>query len=88
MGAATGGGKYFDAGSAEELTRSLRSVISGPYRVLDVAGKEVGGGVIGGAPIVLPAGTYRVETLTGEVRAIDEVVIEPRDMTRIAFGDP
>ncbi|HUF60851.1 MAG TPA: hypothetical protein VMN36_02145 [Verrucomicrobiales bacterium] len=42
-----GGGSYFDAGSADALSKSLRSVISGPFRVVDKDGKVAGTGVIG-----------------------------------------
>ncbi len=80
-----GGGQYFDARSANELTRSLRTVISGPFRVLDAAGKVVGKGVIGGAEIVLPAGTYKVETVGGSPQIIDDVVIKPDELTKVAF---
>ncbi|MGI9326213.1 MAG: vWA domain-containing protein, partial [Pseudomonadales bacterium] len=44
-----GGGSYFDARSAEELTRSLRTVISGPFKVIDGHGATVGQGIVGGA---------------------------------------
>ena len=49
-----GGGSYFDARSADELIQSLRTVISGPFRVLNAEGTVVGQGIIGGAEIVLP----------------------------------
>jgi hypothetical protein len=80
-----GGGSYFDANSAEELSRSLRTVISGPFRVLDQNGEVVGQGVIGGAPIVLPAGTYRVETSGPNPRVIEAVVVRPKELSKAAF---
>jgi len=80
-----GGGSYFDARSADELIKSLRTVISGPYRVLDSANNPVAGGIIGGAEIVLPAGTYRLET-TGETpRVIENVRIQAGELTTAAF---
>jgi hypothetical protein len=81
-----GGGSYFNADSADELLRSLRTVISGPYRVLDSNGKEAGRGVIGGVEVVLPPGTYRVETLGASPRVIENVVIEPEEVTEVAFN--
>lgn len=83
--ATLGGGSYFNANSADELLRSLRTVISGPYRVLDKDGKEIARGVIGGKDLVLPAGTYRVETLRGTARARDDVVITPESLTELSF---
>ncbi|MEZ5299700.1 MAG: VWA domain-containing protein [Verrucomicrobiales bacterium] len=80
-----GGGSYFDARSAEELAKSIRSVISGPYRVLDQDGNVAATGVIGGAPVVLPAGTYRLETVGGTPLVIEDVAIKPRELTEAAF---
>jgi len=80
-----GGGSYFDARSAEELIQSLRTVISGPFRVFDAQDNVVGQGVIGGAPIVLPAGTYRVETTGSPAQLINGVEIKPRETTEAFF---
>ena len=80
-----GGGSYFDAGSAEELLRSLRTVISGPFRVLDSDGAVAGEGIVGGADIVLPAGSYRVQMTSDPTRTIEDVVVEPRELTEVSF---
>lgn len=76
-----GGGSYFDAASAGDLIRSLRTVISGPFRVLDAAGRVVARGVIGGAPVVLPSGSYRVETVGPTPRVIENVSIRAGELT-------
>ncbi len=83
--ASLGGGSYFDARSADELIQSLRTVISGPFRVFNAAGEVVGQGVIGGAEIVLPAGIYRVETIAKQPLVIEAVEIKPRELTEAAF---
>lgn len=80
-----GGGSYFDARSADELTRSLRTVISGPFQVLGANGKVVAKGVIGGAPVVLPAGTYRVETLGKSPQVLEGVVVKSKEETEVHF---
>jgi hypothetical protein len=80
-----GGGSYFDAHSADELRRSLRTVISGPFRVFDSKGDVVGHGVIGGAPIVLPAGSYRVETVGSDPRVIESVEVKPGELSKATF---
>lgn len=80
-----GGGSYFDAHSADQLMQSLRTVISGPFRVLDGKGDEVATGVIGGAEIVLPVGRYRVETISAKPLVIEEVEIKPELTTKAAF---
>lgn len=80
-----GGGGYFDARSAAELSKSLRTVISGPFRVLDQEGNVVGQGIIGGAEIVLPAGTYRVETVGSSPLVKEDVQIKPQQLTQAFF---
>ncbi len=80
-----GGGSYFDAASAEQLARSLRSVISGPFRVLDRQRKVVAQGIIGGAPVILPAGNYRVETIAPQPRVIEQVVVRAGELTEAVF---
>lgn len=80
-----GGGSYFDASSAEELTQSLRTVISGPFQVLDASGKVAATGVVGGAEVILPADTYRIQTVGSPPRVLDRVEIRPGELTRAAF---
>ena len=57
------GGSYLPAGSAEQLVAALRAAVTVDYVVQDMEGIEVARGVVGGEPIVLPAGTYRVEVM-------------------------
>ncbi len=85
--AAVGGGGYFDARSADDLLRSLKAVISGPFTVLNKRDEIVGEGIIGGADIVLPPGTYRVRTGGEPPRWIENVKIRPRETTEAAFGE-
>lgn len=83
--AALGGGSYFDAQSADDLLRSLRTVISGPFSVVNAEGEIAGQGIIGGADIVLPPGTYRVRMAGEPPRWIEDVVIKPRETTEASF---
>jgi uncharacterized protein YraI len=80
-----GGGSYFDARSADELQRSLRTVISGPFKVLDSKGQVVARGIIGGAEIILPAGSYRVETVGNPAQAIESVTVQAGELTEASF---
>lgn len=80
-----GGGSYFDARSAEELSRSLRTVISGPFRVVDGDGNVVATGVVGGAEVILPSGNYRVEMVGSPQQVLDSVEIRASELTRAAF---
>jgi len=81
-----GGGGYFDADSAEALATSLRTVISGPFEVLDAGGERVAQGIVGGAPVVLPPGRYRVQTRSSPPRIVDGVEIRPGELTRTALA--
>ncbi|MEM1271663.1 MAG: VWA domain-containing protein, partial [Bacteroidota bacterium] len=77
-----GGGAYFDARSAEDLSESLRTVLSGPFSVLDASGTVVAEGVIGGAPVRVPAGVYRIAT-AGQSAAASDVRVTAGDVTRV-----
>ncbi len=51
-----GGGRYFDARNADELSESMRATTRVPYEVLDAEGKLVASGVVGGKAIELKPG--------------------------------
>lgn len=80
-----GGGSYFDARSADELQRSLRTVISGPFKVLNGKGQVVARGIIGGAEIILPAGSYRIETMGKPAQVIESVMVKSGETTEARF---
>jgi len=71
-----GGGAYYDAGNANQLSRSIATALSAPFRVSPVDGGEATTGTIGGPPLELEPGRYRVEILTEPPRFIDEVELE------------
>jgi len=60
-------------------------VISVPYKVFESKGNPVGRGIIGGADIVLAAGTYPLETTGKSPKAIKGVLIQPGELTTAAF---
>jgi hypothetical protein len=74
-----GGGRYFDANSAEELSASLEAALSAPYRVLDADGQVIAEGMVDGDPVTLPPGSYWVELLIEPVRALENVLIAGED---------
>lgn len=63
-----GGGAYFNANNASELDAAVGQALAAPFRVLDGAGTEVANGVVNGAAVDLPAGTYTLEVLTEPVQ--------------------
>jgi hypothetical protein len=80
-----GNGRYIDAGNAEELRRAVAEAVQPPFRVLDLAGKVVAEGVVGGEAVPVPAGTYRVEVLTDPIRVIEPVVVAPGTEERVTL---
>jgi len=71
-----GGGAYYDATNAAELSQAIAKVAQAPFKVLDSAGNVVATGTVGGDPIDLPPGTYTVDVLTDPEQTIDQVVVE------------
>jgi hypothetical protein len=72
-----GDGSYFDASSAADLATAVTTAVSAPYRVYAVGADEpIAAGTVGGGPIELEPGQYRVEVLTEPVFEFTEVVLE------------
>jgi hypothetical protein len=59
--AAAGGGEYFDAADAKQLSAALQHATAPPFRILDHAGGVVAAGLAGDPPVTLPAGLYTVQ---------------------------
>jgi hypothetical protein len=55
-----GGGRYHDAADAAALASSIRESLRASFAVLDDGGETVATGTLGGEPLRLPAGTYRL----------------------------
>ena len=58
--AQVGGGSYFDARDPQSLASALQEAVQLSYRVLSPAGDLVVTGLVGGPPVSLPPGSYRV----------------------------
>lgn len=77
-----GGGVYYNADNAEALAAALQSAVVVSYRVLDADGEEVATGIVGGAAVELPTGTYTVEVLSAPIEQFEvEVGEEPTVLT-------
>lgn len=74
-----GGGSFFDAQDSESLLAGVTAALQAPFRVYDQAGAQVASGIVGGQPVELPAGIYRVEVLTDPRLAFEEVEVGPGD---------
>ena len=74
-----GGGRYVDAPDLERLKESLTR--PAPFDVYDPNDQVVAQGVVGGAPVEVRAGVYRVRVRTEPVRTINGVEIRPGEAT-------
>jgi hypothetical protein len=75
--AARGGGVFFDAQDQESLLAAIAATLQAPFRVFDGDGALVASGVVGGAGVPLPVGTYRVEILSDPGTTVEAVEIPP-----------
>ncbi|MFV2062479.1 MAG: VWA domain-containing protein [Chloroflexota bacterium] len=73
--AEAGDGTYFDAAGADELATAMATALSAPFRVYGPDGEIFEGGTVGGDPILIDPGTYRVEVLADPPFEFDEVVV-------------
>lgn len=73
--AQAGGGRYFDAADAQQLTSALHQAALTEYIVRDDAGQEVYRGAIG-TSTTLPAGRYSVEVNGAQPLTVSGVTVE------------
>lgn len=73
-----GGGAYFDASDVKALRQGVSDALRVPFKVLDANGKAVAHGFVGGKPVSVPAGKYRLEIETRPVRTLDVEVSSGR----------
>ncbi len=72
-----GGGRYIEAFDKKELQEAMQRSLDTPFEVLS-GDKVVTTGVVGGAPVKLLPGKYRVRILGSNPRDLGEVEIEAR----------
>ena len=73
--ASSGGGAYYDAESGSELAAKIVTAVSAPFRVYGPDGEPLASGTVGGAPVEIDPGDYRVEVLSDPPLAFDDVEI-------------
>ena len=54
----------------------MAAIITAPFDVYDASGARVGGGIVGGPPLSLPPGTYRVVVESDPEVTFDAVVLQ------------
>ena len=88
--ATAGDGAFVTAGDAAELTEAIRAALAVPFDVLDATGRRVAQGRVGGLPLKLPVGIYRLRIAGDTPVAVDDVAIQRgKDTTLVlqAEGD-
>ena len=85
-----GGGRFFDAKNAQELSNAMTEALRPKFQVTDGTGSVVAEGTADGAPVELPVGVYTVRVLTSPVRTFDRVRIVSQQQKKLevrAAGD-
>lgn len=77
--AALAGGRYFSADDEDGLNQSIQEALQIPFKVFDLSGTEVAEGLVGGAPLELEAGTYRIVVEVSPAKVFEQVIIEGED---------
>jgi hypothetical protein len=77
--AQVGGGRYYNASSAEELTQALEQAIHPAYQVLSRTGDVLASGTVNGAPLEVAPGEYSVRVLTTPPRMIEGVKVVSKE---------
>jgi len=84
---ALGGGAYFDATGADDLDEAIVAAVQPPFRVLAAAGEPVASGVVNGAPVPVPAGTYTVEVDAEPPQPFAEVEVGDGENVELTLDD-
>ncbi len=75
--AEAGGGRYFDADNEDELFAALRDAFSPAFEVIGAHGRRVASGVVGGDPVSVEPGSYRVRIFSAPPVTLENVTVEP-----------
>jgi hypothetical protein len=78
-----GRGRYYDVAKPEDLSSAVRAATQLTFTVSDQAGATVANGEVGGPPVSLPAGTYRVTIDKTPPRIFEGVTVQEKKTTRI-----
>lgn len=78
-----GGGNYFDARNASQLSDSISGALQIPYDLINEAGEVVAEGLVGGYPVEVPAGTYSLKTRETPAREVKGVEIPPGEQATV-----
>ncbi|MGD8679109.1 MAG: peptidoglycan-binding protein [Lysobacterales bacterium] len=83
-----GGGRYFSARNQEGLSEALNEALRVPFAVYDTGGNPVANGVLGGAPLELEQGIYRVEIATSPSISLERVEVPGERAVTVTVSGP
>jgi len=86
--ASLGNGSYFDAGDKAELAAGIARALAAPVEIYDRADVLIASGTVGGDPITVPVGTYRVEVLSDPPATFPDVNVGPGAGISLTLGEP
>lgn len=78
-----GNGRYIDAGNQQELDAAVVDAVRPTFTVQDANGTVVASGQVGGDPVSVPAGTYRVVIASDPEQVFPSVEVKPGVTTKI-----
>lgn len=81
--AEAGGGRYLAADGAEGLSQAMTQALATSYSVYDLSGSQVAQGVVGGEPLELSHGYYKVVVASTPQQVFDNVAITGASDTNI-----
>ena len=79
--ARVGGGRYFDAQGADDLSQGITESLRVPFELVNAQGEMVAAGVVGGEAVEAPPGTYAIKVLSSPARTVSEVVVTSGEET-------
>ena len=86
--AEAGGGTFYDAQDPATLETAIAAVLQAPFRVYDEAGTIVATGVVGGAPVEVPTGIFRVEVLSDPAVVFEGIDLIPGESADLTLEQP
>jgi hypothetical protein len=82
-----GGGRFFDAASADELGDAIAAALQPPFEVRDSAGAVIGSGVVDGDAVRVPPGAYSIEIRSDPPRAFPNVEVGNGEELELSLAD-
>lgn len=80
-----GGGRYFSARDQTDLSDAIEKALQVPFTVFDSSGAVAAQGLLGGEPVELARGVYRVTVQTAPQQSFEDVAIQGEDKVTLTL---